>query len=102
MHDHPQTVCCVAQRGHFIGGVDGAQFGALGDGDDAGLGVMHIALEAGQRIDLVRVQLGVRGLEWHDLGAKGPLGGTGLIDGDVRPLRACDEVRGLDHRCGNA
>ena len=49
VHPHAEAVGDVADRGDLVGGVDRAQLGALGDRDDAGLGVVRVADEVGRR-----------------------------------------------------
>ena len=92
MDEHAECVGLVAQRGDLVGGVQRAEFGGLRDRDHPGLDVVLHALEVRELGELLGTSLRAGGREVDQLGGECPLGRTGLVDGNVRPVGAHDRV----------
>ncbi len=80
----------------FVDGIDGAEFGSLGEADGAGFGVVDIVASADGLFDASGVEFAVGAGDEEDLGAVGEeLWGAALVGFDMGHFVAEDAVVGL-------
>src|SRR5690606_2747516 len=93
----PGRVSGVGEGGDLVGRVAGAEFGRLGDGDDAGLRLVGVAEDGQAGGDVVGPELAVRRGHGHELHTEEAFGGAGLVGGDVGGVGADDGVVPAEH-----
>jgi hypothetical protein len=80
----------------FVEGIDGAEFGGLGEAEGAGFGVVEVAALGGEAGDFVGVDFAVRPGSEEDFAAAGEeLGGAAFVAFDVGGFVAEDAVVAL-------
>ncbi len=96
--EHSALVGVVADRADLLGGVAGAELGALGDGDGERLGAVLVAPAPGLAVDQLGGELAVRGGDGEQLEAGHLLRGAALVHVDVGGLGGDDRAPAREQR----